>query len=40
VSREQFDECTKEIQAIYDKYKIQVDREGKSINQNKDENRN
>lgn len=35
VSKEQFDECNKEIQAIYDKYKIQVDREGKLLNQNK-----
>ena len=37
VSKEQFDECSKEIQAVYAKYKIQVDREGKIINQNKDE---
>ena len=35
VSKEQFDECNKEIQAIYDKYEIQVDREGKILNQNK-----
>ena len=37
VSKEEFDECNKEIQAIYDKYEIQVDREGKLLNQNKDE---
>jgi len=37
VSKEEFDECNKEIQAIYDKYEIQVDREGKLLNQNKDD---
>ena len=29
VSKEQFEECNKEIQAVYDKYEIQVNREGK-----------
>tara|TARA_R110000868_G_scaffold95177_4_gene262037 strand:+ start:460 stop:702 length:243 start_codon:yes stop_codon:yes gene_type:complete len=37
VSKEQFDECNKEIQIIYDKYEIQVNREGINLNQNKDE---
>jgi len=37
VFKEQFDECNKEIQAVYDKYKIQVDREGKITIQNKDD---
>lgn len=37
VSKEQFDECNKEIQAIYDKYKIQIDWEGKPLNQNKED---
>jgi hypothetical protein len=37
ISRKQFDECNKEIQIIYDKYEIQVNREGINLNQNKDE---